>query len=247
MWCQHDSDGVKRTQHSTVRVLSNEDFLSPLPPPPCFLTLGIPHSHVSFLYLLVTLGPLGFVSSGSILVHYLSYTSSSSSLLRTPPTGIMPWLAAAHCAFGLWMHTYFRVALPSDSSARGGIEEVSQLSAAVTSSRLSTSAVNLSVLQHSSVWRRITQPNGLPLLLLLCGLVLWLLLGRCGGGGVCGVRGQEGLPRLRKKSYLARYSLVAFCMVYSCVLSSSSSSSLFLSLHGRSEARRYIYLCKVSM
>ncbi|GIM10369.1 hypothetical protein Vretimale_14115 [Volvox reticuliferus] len=87
---------------------------------------------------------------------------------------LLPWMAVAHCAFGLWMHTYFRVVVPENGN---GIEGVSHLTTAVNSAAL-TSSSNLSVLQRSSVWHRITQPNGLSLLLVMVGLVLWLVLGR---------------------------------------------------------------------
>jgi hypothetical protein len=35
-----------------------------------------------------------------------------------PPADVLPWAAAAHCAFGLWMHTYFRAA------AAGGVSRL---------------------------------------------------------------------------------------------------------------------------
>ncbi|GLC71210.1 hypothetical protein PLESTF_001090500 [Pleodorina starrii] len=89
---------------------------------------------------------------------------------------LLPWLVAAHCAFGVWMHTYFRVVVPNEGGK--GLEEVSALSVAVNNARLASSSADLAVLQHSSVWQRITQPNGLPLLLLLLGLVVALLIGR---------------------------------------------------------------------
>ncbi|GFR43532.1 hypothetical protein Agub_g4628 [Astrephomene gubernaculifera] len=85
---------------------------------------------------------------------------------------LLPWLAVAHCAFGLWMHTHFSVVTTDD---------VSQLGAAAvraTSARLSSASADLSALQSSELWRRITQPNGLALLLLVVALPLWLILGR---------------------------------------------------------------------
>ncbi|GLI61617.1 hypothetical protein VaNZ11_004035 [Volvox africanus] len=88
---------------------------------------------------------------------------------------LLPWMAVAHCAFGLWMHTYFRVVVPGNSN---GIEEVSHLTEAVNNAALKSSSSNLSVLQRSSVWHRITQPNGLSLLCVMAGLVLWLVIGR---------------------------------------------------------------------
>ncbi|GBF87433.1 dynein heavy chain axonemal protein [Raphidocelis subcapitata] len=60
---------------------------------------------------------------------------------------VLPWAAACHCAFGLWMHTYF--------PAKGG-----DLSAI----ELSVDSGNAVV---AGVWARITQINGLPLLCLL--------------------------------------------------------------------------------
>ncbi|PNH10237.1 hypothetical protein TSOC_003037 [Tetrabaena socialis] len=87
--------------------------------------------------------------------------------------GLLPWLAVAHCAFGLWMHTYFKVVSPEGS-------DVGQINAAVrsTNARLSATSGDLSALQRSSVWQRITQANGLALLLLFAVLMLWLLIGR---------------------------------------------------------------------
>ncbi|KXZ44892.1 hypothetical protein GPECTOR_61g845 [Gonium pectorale] len=98
----------------------------------------------------------------------------SKGLLRLV-LGLLPWLAVAHLAFGLWMHTYFKVVPPEDGS------DVSQLGVAAvraTNARLSAASQDLSALQRSSVWRRITQPNGLAQLLLFAALTLWLLVAR---------------------------------------------------------------------
>lgn len=65
--------------------------------------------------------------------------------------GVLPWAAATHCAFGLWMHTYFNA---------GSVHGLSN----VTNKTNNAKFVNLT----ESVWgRRITQINGLPLLILL--------------------------------------------------------------------------------
>eukprot|EP00198_Chlamydomonas_reinhardtii_P006097 XP_001695433.1 predicted protein [Chlamydomonas reinhardtii] len=95
--------------------------------------------------------------------------------------GLLPWMAVAHCAFGLWMHTYFQVVAPADATgALVGGGDVASLSAAVraTNARLSGANGDLNALQSSGTWQRITQPNGLALLLLFVLLSLWLLIGR---------------------------------------------------------------------
>ncbi|KAG2430235.1 hypothetical protein HXX76_010333 [Chlamydomonas incerta] len=95
--------------------------------------------------------------------------------------GLLPWMAVAHCAFGLWMHTYFRVVPPADATgALVGGGDVASFSAAVraTNARLSGANGDLNALQSSGTWQRITQPNGLALLLLFVLLSLWLLIGR---------------------------------------------------------------------
>ena len=90
---------------------------------------------------------------------------------RYAPAAVLPAAAVAHCALGLWMHTYFRPIL-SDI----------QISNAVASTNAKLSELNGSEsgLQRSRVWLRITQPNGVPLLLVLVALLLWLAIGRCG-------------------------------------------------------------------
>lgn len=83
--------------------------------------------------------------------------------------GLLPWLAVAHCAFGLWMHTHFKVLTASQANALSGALRS-------TNSMLS----DLALVPWSSTWERITQPNGLALLLLFVALSVWLLFGRCG-------------------------------------------------------------------
>ncbi|KAG2447732.1 hypothetical protein HYH02_007192 [Chlamydomonas schloesseri] len=94
--------------------------------------------------------------------------------------GLLPWMAVAHCAFGLWMHTYFRVVAPADATGALVGGDMASLSAAVraTNARLSGANGDLNALQSSGTWQRITQPNGLALLLLFVLLSLWLLIGR---------------------------------------------------------------------
>ncbi|GIL52923.1 hypothetical protein Vafri_8662 [Volvox africanus] len=72
---------------------------------------------------------------------------------------LLPVLLMCHCAFGLWMHTYFRAEL----SSKGIIAAARQ---------------GISSLSHSSLSRRITQPNGLPLLIWFLVLGAWLIFGR---------------------------------------------------------------------
>ncbi|KAG2490975.1 hypothetical protein HYH03_010649 [Edaphochlamys debaryana] len=69
---------------------------------------------------------------------------------------MLPVLIVLHCAFGLWMHTYFKCSLDSMGSA-------------------SSIANNVVDLKQTS---RITQPNGLPLLIWFVVMVFWLLFGR---------------------------------------------------------------------
>eukprot|EP00882_Tetradesmus_deserticola_P034365 GHRQ01039394.1.p1 GENE.GHRQ01039394.1~~GHRQ01039394.1.p1 ORF type:complete len:112 (-),score=24.72 GHRQ01039394.1:159-494(-) len=64
--------------------------------------------------------------------------------------GVLPWAAATHCAFGLWMHTHFY---------GGSDKNVSDLA--------DKSGNGLSNLARSKIGQRITQLNGLPLLVLL--------------------------------------------------------------------------------
>jgi hypothetical protein len=64
--------------------------------------------------------------------------------------GVLPWAAATHCAFGLWMHTHFN---------GGSDQSVSNLA--------DRSGNGLSNLAKSDAGLRITQLNGLPLLVLL--------------------------------------------------------------------------------
>ncbi len=73
----------------------------------------------------------------------------------------------AHCAFGLWMHTHFKVLTASQANALSGALRS-------TNSMLS----DLALVPRSSTWERITQPNGLALLLLFVALSVWLLFGR---------------------------------------------------------------------
>lgn len=49
-------------------------------------------------------------------------TNAPTALVTTSdPADVLPWAAASHCAFGLWMHTYFR--------AQGGDLSALELSA----------------------------------------------------------------------------------------------------------------------
>ncbi|KAG2492376.1 hypothetical protein HYH03_009324 [Edaphochlamys debaryana] len=90
--------------------------------------------------------------------------------------GLLPWMLVAHCAFGLWMHTYFKVVAP-DGGPGGDLSGV-QAALVRTNARIASASGDLSSLQGSSAWQRITQPNGLALLLLFVLLSAWLLVGR---------------------------------------------------------------------
>ncbi|GLI59906.1 hypothetical protein VaNZ11_001948, partial [Volvox africanus] len=72
---------------------------------------------------------------------------------------LLPVLLMGHCAFGLWMHTYFKAELSSTDIMAAARQGISSLS-------------------HSSLSRRITQPNGLPLLIWFLVLGAWLIFGR---------------------------------------------------------------------
>ncbi|KAI8468596.1 MAG: hypothetical protein J3K34DRAFT_477538 [Monoraphidium minutum] len=74
---------------------------------------------------------------------------------------VLPWAAASHCAFGLWMHTY-HAAKSGDLSALGV--------GSASSNTLIASVAN------SGVWARITQVNGLPLLCLLLVHVIFFFI-----------------------------------------------------------------------
>jgi hypothetical protein len=80
--------------------------------------------------------------------------SNITLILRAsvPPAGVLPWAAATHCAFGLWMHTRFQ-------AGHVGGEQISDLA-----NRGGAAAVALS---ETYYFQRITQANGLPLLVLL--------------------------------------------------------------------------------
>ncbi|KAG2433251.1 hypothetical protein HXX76_008319 [Chlamydomonas incerta] len=76
----------------------------------------------------------------------------------------LPVLLVLHCAFGLWMHTYFKAELNS-------MDLVGAATSAVGNSGIND-------LTDSGVGARITQPNGLALLIWFIALVAWLLFGR---------------------------------------------------------------------
>ncbi|GLC33556.1 hypothetical protein PLESTM_000084200 [Pleodorina starrii] len=79
---------------------------------------------------------------------------------------LLPVLLLVHCAFGLWMHTYFKAELSSMdldlvAAASQGLDRP-----------------GISSLSNNSLARRITQPNGLALLIWFLVLGTWLLFGR---------------------------------------------------------------------
>eukprot|EP00198_Chlamydomonas_reinhardtii_P009036 XP_001698373.1 predicted protein [Chlamydomonas reinhardtii] len=76
----------------------------------------------------------------------------------------LPVLLVLHCAFGLWQHTYFKAELNT-------MDLVGAASSAVGNAGIND-------LTHSGVGARITQPNGLALLIWFIALAAWLLLGR---------------------------------------------------------------------
>lgn len=65
-------------------------------------------------------------------------------------SGVLPWAAATHCAFGLWMHTRFYA---------GEIQSLSDLT--------NRASGGIASLAETDIGHRITQLNGLPLLILL--------------------------------------------------------------------------------
>eukprot|EP00775_Hariotina_reticulata_P011394 gene11394-11542_t len=71
--------------------------------------------------------------------------------------GVLPWAAASHCAFGLWMHTHFFTGSTGNKLA------------SIAGSRLTEGSASaaLEYVKQTYVWQRITQANGLPLLILL--------------------------------------------------------------------------------
>ncbi|GIL83282.1 hypothetical protein Vretifemale_12125, partial [Volvox reticuliferus] len=73
---------------------------------------------------------------------------------------LLPVLLMGHCAFGLWMHTYFKAELSS-------MEDI-----------MAAARQGISSLSHTSLSRRITQPNGLPLLIWFLVYGTWLIFGR---------------------------------------------------------------------
>ncbi|EFJ47418.1 hypothetical protein VOLCADRAFT_105141 [Volvox carteri f. nagariensis] len=77
---------------------------------------------------------------------------------------LLPILLMAHCAFGLWMHTFFKAELSSMDIT------------AAANARLVNSGI--SSLTHNALGRRITQPNGLALLIWFLVLGAWMVAGR---------------------------------------------------------------------
>ncbi|GIL83284.1 hypothetical protein Vretifemale_12126 [Volvox reticuliferus] len=77
---------------------------------------------------------------------------------------LLPVLLMGHCAFGLWMHTYFKAELSS-------MDIMAAANAGLVNPGISS-------LSHTSLSRRITQPNGLPLLIWFLALGAWLIFGR---------------------------------------------------------------------
>ena len=131
------------------------------------------------------MGSLHVVSSHSHLLLHVRPVSTLTETLqlskrpnpsRPPPhtADLLPWALIAHCAFGLWMHTYFKVEstdIISQSLQAGASGLQSSVQAVVTQ------------VQDSQIWKRITQPNGVALLLLFVALTFWMLIGRWGVGG----------------------------------------------------------------
>lgn len=68
------------------------------------------------------------------------------------PAGVLPWAGATHCAFGLWMHTRFY-------AGHMGGEQINGLA--------SSAGANAEALADTYYFKRVTQINGLPLLVLL--------------------------------------------------------------------------------
>jgi hypothetical protein len=78
----------------------------------------------------------------------------------------MPWAVLAHCLFGLWMHTHFKVlGDDSTSSLLGSIGDSSSSSTSSQDKKLSTSLI----------LERISAANGIALLVCAIIIVLWLI------------------------------------------------------------------------
>lgn len=73
-------------------------------------------------------------------------------LLLLSCTGVLPWAAATHCAFGVWMHTRF------NAGYIGG-DQISGFA--------SSAGAGVEALSNTYYFQRISQANGLPLLVLL--------------------------------------------------------------------------------
>lgn len=100
---------------------------------------------------------------------------------------LLPYAALVHCAFGIWQHTYFKV---EGSTIIG--DQLSSLSNTITNSLTGSNGTSTTPYSgdsfvvdavmttaeslHSTAFvSRITQPNGIPLLVCLVLLVAWVL------------------------------------------------------------------------
>lgn len=107
----------------------------------------------------------------------------------------MPWAALAHCCFGLWMHTYFRTETQQLLTAWiPGLAGNSTLPA--------DSRSDLGALTASALWARVSQTNGLPLLILVVTGVVVLILMRWDWAGAGLELGSEegGLPAVTMRA-----------------------------------------------
>lgn len=104
--------------------------------------------HVSKIFMFTNLLS---VNLGKLTALWRAHSDSLLALFNSP-AGVLPWAAATHCAFGLWMHTRF-------NAGHVGGEQISGLA-----SSAGAGAVSLS---NTYYFRRISQANGLPLLVLL--------------------------------------------------------------------------------
>lgn len=79
---------------------------------------------------------------------------------------MLPWAATTHCSFGLWMHTRF------NAGYMGG-DQISGFA--------SSAGAGVEALSNTYYFRRISQANGLPLLVLLIVHLTVHVFIRCAG------------------------------------------------------------------
>lgn len=123
-------------------------------------------------YLLVCVGHLrnAKIEKQSLIAYTSICNVPCPSLLAE----LLLWAALAHCAFGLWQQTYFRPLFKGDG--------IDSLGAAGSSFSKVEGYDDILDLHGNPVGKRITQANGIALLLMFLLLGFWLIIGRWGRG-----------------------------------------------------------------